>query len=132
MKHHPHIHSVAFVPFISSTDEIASTLYYSKAYAIDSERRNVIIFNPSKKDKEYVVNNYANATIVSRLEDVPECYVPLVEHVNNQIESNLKRIQSPSSLRWIGAYAHPYRGIIRIVSTYHLHGIDANHLPDII
>ena len=129
MENIPFIDSYIIIPFISNTDEIHESFYYNKAYAVDTERRNIIIFNLHGVELHGLKRLYPNSQAYTDTEFVPEHYAALFRYVNAQIEANLKRVTSQQSLRWIGAYANPHRGIIRMESSYHLHGVDANNPP---
>lgn len=123
------IKSYIIIPFNFFTDEIHESFYYNKAYAVDSERRCIIIFNLHNVELFGLKKVYPLSQVHTDTEEVPEYYTDLFRYVNAQIEVNLKRVKSPSSLGWIGAYAHPNRGIIKMASSYHLHGVDANNPP---
>ena len=129
MENIPFIKSYIVVPFISSIDEIHQSFYYDKAYAVDSERRNLIIFNLHGIELQGMKRVYPLAQVFTDTDNVPEHYTELFGYVNAQIEVNLKRVKSQQNLRWIGAYANPNRGIIKMASSYHLHGVDANNPP---
>lgn len=129
MENTPYIKSYIIVPYLFFTDEIDQRFYYNKAYAVDSERRFLIIFNLHPIELEGMKRVYPLSQVYTNVGFVPEHYISLFTYVNAQIEKNLKRVKSQSSLRWIGAYANPNSGIIRMASFYHLHGVDANNPP---
>ena len=129
MENIPLIKSYIVIPFIFFTDEIDPLYYYNHAYAVDFERRSIIIFNLNDNVLQELKLLYPLSQVYSDTEFVPEYYTNLFTYVNAQIEQNLKRVKSPSSLRWIGVNSNPESGIIKIASTYHLHGVDANNPP---
>lgn len=126
----PFINSYIIIPFLSSIDEIASRFYHNRAYAVDIERRAIIVFNLDEDTLQELKRLYPLSAIYDTLDSVPQHYIALFTYVNAQIETNLKRVKAPSSLRWLGANANPNSGIIKIASCYHLHGVDANNPPN--
>ena len=129
MENIPFIKSYIIIPFISNKEEIHQSFYYDKAYAVDSERRKLIIFNLHGIEMQGMKRSYSLSQVHTDTDNVPEYYTNLFRYVNAQIETNLKRVTSQHSLRWIGAYANPNGGIIKMASSYHLHGVDANNPP---
>lgn len=129
MENIPFIKSYIIIPFISYTDEIHQSFYYNKAYAVDSERRCLIIFNLHEVELQGLKRLYPHAEVYVDTDFVPDYYTNLFKYVNAQIDVNLKRVTSQQSLRWIGAYANRNSGIIKMASSYHLHGVDANNPP---
>lgn len=129
MENIPFIKSYIIIPFIFDTDEIDQSFYYNQAYAVDLERSYIIIFNLKEDKLQELKSLYPLSQVYTDTDFVPEYYTDLFRYVNAQMDVNLKRVTSPHSLRWIGAYANPDSGIIKIVSNYYLHGVDANNPP---
>ena len=129
MENIPFIKSYIIIPFVSSIDEIHQSFYYNKAYAVDSERRNLIIFNLHEIELQGMKRLYPLAQDYTDTDNVPEYYTELFRYVNTQIDVNLQRVTSQQSLKWIGANANRNSGIIKMASYYHLHGVDANNPP---
>ena len=123
------IKSYIIIPFISNKDEIHQSFYYDKAYAIDSERNNLIIFNPHAIELQGMKRVYPLAQVFTDTDNVPEYYTELFRYVNTQIEFNHTRLTSQQSLIWIGPYTLQNDGLIKMASFHHLLGVDANNPP---
>lgn len=117
------IKNYAIFPYDFNIDVFLQDAYWNLAYAVDKERKCLIVFNPGISGFEKFYDPGYPITGIYSVGEPPKCYKPLFDYVNDQMERNLAELNTPRKQRWM-AYAKS-DDASRISQTRHLHGIDS-------